>query len=497
MNSNMIIPIILGMVLAYIAVRWAYFKILKIALDKNLVDNPNARKLQKRPVPVVGGLAVFLGLLSGVMAAAAYHYTFDPQTESTGLLPIICAMSVMIYIGTMDDILGLTPKARIAIETAAIIALIFSSGMCIDTFRGLWDIEQISWWAAVPLTLVAGVGIINSINMIDGVNGLSSGLCMTCCIIYGIVFFMIGDIANAVLAFTMVSSLLPFFLRNVFGLKSRMFIGDAGTMVMGILMTWFVMCMLSSNSSIAYFSEAHNVNIIALSVAILSVPIFDTLRVMTMRIAKGVSPFRPDKTHLHHVFVNVGISHFVTAISEILIGLTITTIFYISIRVGASLEAQLYVVILSAMWFVWGTYAILRYHVKRHTEFLHWLTHFCEMTHLGRTKWWTSYTRWLDGPINYATANTDNTAAKSAVAREKFNSHMQTIDINISKENDRKLILDYMKGKAEVHMKDLIAYSGTDKLRVYAVIYEEIQSGYVKEIRTDSKGTPQIVALEE
>ena len=128
MNSNMIIPIILGMVLAYIAVRWAYFKILKIALDKNLVDNPNARKLQKRPVPVVGGLAVFLGLLSGVMAAAAYHYTFDPQTESTGLLPIICAMSVMIYIGTMDDILGLTPKARIAIETAAIIALIFSSG---------------------------------------------------------------------------------------------------------------------------------------------------------------------------------------------------------------------------------------------------------------------------------------------------------------------------------------------------------------------------------
>lgn len=497
MNSKMIIPILLGMVMAHIAVRWVYFKILKIAFDKNLVDNPNARKLQKQPVPVVGGLAVFLGLLSGILAAASYHYTFDPETESTGLLPIICAMSVMIYTGALDDILGLTPKARIAIEVAAIIALIYSSGMCIDTFSGLWGIELISWWVAVPLTVFAGVGIINAINMVDGVNGLSSGLCITCCCIFGIAFFIIGDVANAVLAFTMVASLSPFFLRNVFGLKSRMFIGDAGTMVMGILMTWFVMCMLSSNNSINLFCKTHNLNIIALSIAILSVPIFDTLRVMTMRIAKGVSPFRPDKTHLHHVFVNVGISHFITAVSEILIGLTTTIICCISIRVGASLEVQLYVAVLSSMWFVWGTYAILRYHAKRHTYFLHWLTHFSEKTHLGRTKWWKSFTKWLDGPIDYATSSADNSAAKSAVAREKFNSHMQSIDVNISKENDRKLILDYMKCKAEVHICDLIAYSGVDQLRVYAVIYEEIQSGYVKVILSDRKGNPQIVAIEE
>lgn len=497
MDSNMVFPIVLGITMAYIAVRWVYFKILKIAFEKNLVDTPDWRKLQKQPVPVVGGLAVFLGILSGILAAAAYHYTFNPETESTGLLPIICAMSVMIYTGALDDILGLTPKARIAIEVAAIIALIYSSGMCIDTFHGLWGIEQLSWWIAVPLTAFAGVGIINSINMIDGVNGLSSGLCMTSCSLFGIAFFIIGDVANAVLAFTMVASLLPFFLRNVFGLESRMFIGDAGTMVMGILMTWFVMCMLSKNSAINSFSESHNVNIIALSIAILSVPIFDTLRVMTMRIARGVSPFRPDKTHLHHVFVNVGLSHFITAISEILIGLTTTIICYISIKVGASLEVQLYVVSLSSMCLVWGTYAILRYHVKRHTTILHRLTHFSAKTHLGRTKWWKSFTKWLDSPINYALSSTDIPAAKSAVSREKFNSHMQSIDINISKENDRKLILDYLKGKVEVHMSDLIAYSGADQLRVYSVIYEEIQSGYVKTIHSDRKGNPLIVALEE
>ena len=495
MNSNMVFPIVLGIAMAYIAVRWVYFKILKIAFEKNLVDTPDWRKLQKQPVPVVGGLAVFLGVLSGILAASAYHYTFNPETESTGLLPIICAMSVMIYTGALDDILGLTPKARIAIEIATIIALIFSSGMCIDTFHGLWGIEQISWWIAVPLTVFAGVGIINSINMIDGVNGLSSGLCMTSCSLFGIAFFIIGDVANAVLAFTMVASLLPFFLRNVFGLKSRMFIGDAGTMVMGILMTWFVICMLSSNSSIRYYTENHSVNMIALSLAILSVPIFDTLRVITMRIARGVSPFSPDKTHLHHAFVNVGISHFITAISELFIDLTVTAFCYISAKTGASLEGQLYVVIVASMWFVWSTYALLRYHAKRHTAFLHWLTHFSEKTHLGRKKWWKTFAKWLDGPIDYAIGNSAEILIKSSVARKKFNTNIQAIDYNISKENERKMILDYMKGKAEVHICDLKAYSGADQQLVNAMISEGIQSGYVKAILSDSNGNPQIVAL--
>ena len=108
MNWNMFIPIALGCVMANVAVRWIYFKILKVAFDKKLVDNPDTRKLQKRPVPVVGGLAVLLGVLAGVLAATAFHYMFDPEKETISLLPIICTMSVMLYIGAMDDILGLT-----------------------------------------------------------------------------------------------------------------------------------------------------------------------------------------------------------------------------------------------------------------------------------------------------------------------------------------------------------------------------------------------------
>ena len=491
MNWNMFIPVVLGCVMANVAVRWIYFKILKVAFDKKLVDNPDARKLQKRPVPVVGGLAVYLGVLAGVLSAAAFHYMFNPGRESISLLPIICSMSVMLYTGAMDDILGLTPKSRFIIEILSILALIFGTGMCIDTFRGMWGIEQISWWIAVPLTVFAGVGIINAINMIDGVNGLSSGLCITCCCLFGAAFIKAGDVGNAVLAFTMASALVPFYVHNVFGEKSRMFIGDAGTMVMGVLMTWFVMCLLSKNSSVAYYSQAHGVNLIALSLAILSVPIFDTLRVMTMRMAKRKSPFQPDKTHLHHVFVNVGVSHFITAMSEILIGLVITAIWIVSVLIGASVDVQLYVVILSAAVFVWGTYAILRYNAMKHTEFLHWITHFSVRTHFGRTSWWKTYSAWLDAPGDYSSVD----AELASYVSEGFENHLQSIEVTNFKEQDRKLILEFLKGKAEVHVSDLIAYSGAERMRVYPILFEEVQAGYVKVTKANMLGTPEIITL--
>lgn len=119
MSINLIVPIILGVITAVAAVNWIYFKILKIALDKKLVDVPDARKLQKRPIPVVGGLAVFFGVLAGMMIAAVFNKIFSPDEIHISLFPILAAMGMMLYIGAMDDIIGLTPKSRFIIEIAA------------------------------------------------------------------------------------------------------------------------------------------------------------------------------------------------------------------------------------------------------------------------------------------------------------------------------------------------------------------------------------------
>mgnify|MGYP002521147694 FL=1 len=488
---QMIATVLVGAAVAFGAVNWIYFKTLTIAFRKKLVDNPNARKLQKRPVPVVGGIAVFFGLLAGLLAASVCHHVLMPDLPHISLFPVLCAMGIMLYVGTMDDIVGLSPLSRIVIEVVSILAIIFGSGMCVDTFRGMWGVEAFSWWLAVPLTVFAGVGIINAINMIDGVNGLSSGLCIICSILFGVAFIRLRDVPNAVLAFTMAAAVIPFYIHNVFGLKSRMFIGDAGTMVMGILMTWFLICLLSSRNDEAYYEVDDRVNLIAMSLAILSVPVFDTLRVMTMRALKGKSPFRPDKTHLHHVFVNVGVSHFITGFVEVSLGLAITGIWGVSVLCGAGLELQLYIVIIASVLGVWGTYVFLRHHIIHHTEFLHKITGFSVRTHLGRTEWWKAITSWLDAPGDYSDAG----FPEPQPASQSPDGVQKDCNEGSLKEQDRKRILEYMKGKAEVHVDDLLENSGAERLRVYPILTEEVQTGSVVVVKSTGWGAPEIVAL--
>lgn len=385
------------------AVRWIYFKILKLAKDKNLVDNPDARKLQKVPIPVVGGLAVSFGVITGTLTGCVLYRIFQPELSISGgilclnnILPTLMGMLIMIYTGALDDVVGLTPKARFVIEILVILGLIFSTGNCIDSLHGLWGIESFSWYIGVPLTVLTGVGIINAINMIDGVNGLSSGLCITYCLLFGTVFLAIGDIKNSVLAFTMAASLWLFFIHNVFGKTSRMFIGDAGTMVMGILMTWFTICVLQNDDAVS--KTYNNSCIVAMVLAFLAVPVADTLRVMTMRVMKGLSPFNPDKTHLHHAFVGLGISHSITALSIILINLTVVATWYVMVKVGAPLNCQLYAVIIVAAVLVWGTYFFLDHEHRSNSKKAQWLREFSAKTHLGRKEWWQKFTNYLDAP---------------------------------------------------------------------------------------------------
>lgn len=491
--NNIAWIILTSSIVALIAVNWAYFKILKIAKDKKLVDNPDARKLQKEPIPVMGGIAVFFGLAVGVLTGAVMNHTLG-MGNTIQLIPIMMSMVVMLYTGAIDDILGLTPRSRFVIEILTVLGLIFASGYCIDSLHGIWGIGNFSWYLAVPLTIVAGVGIINAINMIDGVNGLSSGLCIVCCCCFGIAFLKVGDIDNAMLAFTMIGALLPFLIHNVFGLRSRMFVGDAGTMVMGVLMAWFTICLLSSRNSPEYYALNPDINLIAFALATLSVPVFDTLRVMTVRILHKKSPFHPDKTHLHHAFVNVGVSHFITSVSELVIDLCVVAIWAIAVKLGASTDMQLYITIVAAVVLVCGTYFVLQWNTRHHTNFLHWLTHVSIRSHLGRTSWWKHITALLDAPEDRLKERIDSANRQKALSTANRFNHINPHD---HKEMDRKAIYDFMKGRAEVYVEDIRLHSGADPMRVYPILYEEIQTGYIKVIRESYWGAFEIVALNE
>ena len=484
------ILIVLSALSALLAVRWVFHKTLAIAKLKNIVDNPDARKLQKTAVPVLGGVAVFFGFIFGVFmgCAALTYYGTKPMMD---VLPVVMAMMVMIYVGTIDDIIGLRPRARFFVEIVTVLALIYSSGGCIDSLHGLWGINEFSKLVAVPLTVFACVGIINSINMIDGVNGLSSGLCIAYCVIFGCAFMLVNDHGNTILAFSAAAALLPFFVHNVFGGKTKMFIGDSGTMMLGMLISWFVICLLRSDSRLIYTTSLYNFNIVALALAILSVPIADTLRVMVTRMLHGTSPFKPDKKHLHHAFIQLGVSHAVTTLVEVSIDISIVAIWYIAtVVLGVGFDIQLYVVIAAAILFVWGTYFFIQWHSLHHTKFMHWLTHLSLATQVGEKNWWLAIQRRLDAKeLVFNNENGIDTTASSV------NDRFANIDPNNLKALDRKKIIDFMKGKAEVFVDDIKERSGAEALRVDAILFEEVRDGYVMVVKHGAWGEAEIVTL--
>ena len=377
MATPLCYTIIIPFFTALLLVGWIHPRLVKIALLKNIVDNPDARKLQRTPVPVLGGVAVFFGVVIAIGCMSSV-------VDCSGLPVVIMAMMAMLYTGTMDDILSLSPGLRFVIEIVVVLLLIFVGGYCIDDFHGLWNIGRFSYWCAVPLTVVAAVGIINAINLVDGVNGLSSGYCIMACLIFGTLFFLAGEAPMTILAAVSVGALIPFFLHNVFGKTSKMFIGDGGTLVMGVVMSVFVIAILQNGSRVAAYVNP-NVGLVPFTLAVLSVPVFDTLRVMSTRILKGTSPFRPDKTHLHHMFNDLGCSHVATTLAILGVNMFVVLCWWALEASGFSIAVQLYAVIAVSLLVTSGLYHFMQWHICRDTRFMRAMRRLGYKPHFSRT----------------------------------------------------------------------------------------------------------------
>ena len=330
--------IILPTLCAFLGTLWIHPKILKISILKNLVDNPDARKLQRNPVPVMGGMAVFFGILIGICSSQTMFH--EPK-----VFMLIAAMMIMLYIGTMDDIMDLSPYIRFLIEIIIVAWLMYVNRASINCFWGLWGLDTIPLWVSCPLTIFASVGIINAINLIDGVNGLSSGFCFMASVLFAIIFHISGDKVMTTIAISAAGAIVPFFLHNVFGNSTKMFIGDGGTLVIGTMMSMFVINILKVDSPCAEYA-ANGMGLIPFTLAVLSIPVFDTLRVMSSRILNKKSPFHPDKTHLHHIFIELGFSHIGTTVSILSLNCLVVAIWFIAYKMGAPVDIQLYIVLM-------------------------------------------------------------------------------------------------------------------------------------------------------
>lgn len=344
------IPFLLFLV-AFVVTMLAYPYVLGYARKHGIVDNPNARKLQRVPVPVMGGTTVFLGFVFSAIIALFL-------VKDTRILVVLSLLAVMYGMGLWDDVKDISPAIRFAIEFIVVWMMIVFLGWEINDFHGLWGIQEIPDALSIPLSLIAGVGIMNAINLIDGVDGYCSTYGSMACAVFAIVFYRAGDMTMFTLALITIGSLAPFFFHNVFGQSSKMFLGDGGSLMLGMLLTLFTFNTLSTDSPCAAFGD-NGLSLVALTLAILAIPVFDTLKVMIYRVARGKSPFLADKTHLHHLYIEMGFSHLATSAIIVSVNGVIVLTLALGWFLGMSIDWQFYLVVFLGLIDTWGFYFLM------------------------------------------------------------------------------------------------------------------------------------------
>ena len=348
MTEKLIIMALLSLIVTTVI----YPFVLRYALRHQIVDNPDARKIHRQPIPVMGGVAVYAGILAGCLAM---WFLIDRASIQWSLM----AVTTMLVLGVWDDMKNLPAILRLFVQFGIVGGYMLLTGYYVHNFYGLLGIHEISPWLGILLSLVGGVGIINAINMIDGIDGYSSGYGIMACSCFAVLFIIYGPPVWSSLAVIVTSALIPFFFHNVFGVKSKMFIGDGGTMMLGFLMAIFAIGALSSRRSPEL--EAKGIGVIAMTLAILCIPVFDTLRVMTVRMLRGRSPFKPDKSHLHHLFIDMGFSHLKASIFILSMNLFVILVWLLLWLCGASINMQTCVVILMGLMVTVGFYKLMRW----------------------------------------------------------------------------------------------------------------------------------------
>ena len=309
MGMNVIFIMIAFGISTYIA--WLIIpRILLISFRKKLFDIPDERKVHKHAIPRLGGVSFFPTILfsccSVLVIRTLMGYGISTLSASYILpefLVLICGMVLLYLTGIADDLVGVRYRQKFVIQI--ICACLFPAvGLWINDFYGLFGIDLLPAWFGIPFTILTIVFITNAINLIDGIDGLASGLSSVALLIFGFLYIEKGLWIYSMFAFSTFGVLVPFFYYNVFGSAEharKIFMGDKGSLNLGYILS-FLAITYSHNTD--FIPITQGAFLIAFSTLI--VPAFDVVRVVIVRIYHGKSPFEPDKNHIHHQFLAMG-----------------------------------------------------------------------------------------------------------------------------------------------------------------------------------------------
>lgn len=272
--------------------------VLQIAEQKKLYDVPDERKVHALPVPSLGGVGIFGGfLLASLLSIQGY---INPEFQY-----FFAAALVIFFLGLKDDLLVLSASKKFIGQVIAASILIHLGGIRLESMHGLFGFDKVPEGFSLALSYLTIIVVINSFNLIDGVDGLASSLGIFTTLIFGSYFFIIGEQAYALLAFAMTGSLMAFLIFNHH--PAKIFMGDSGSLMIGLVNAILVIKFI--NSADQPYIAMPVASAVAVGFSILIVPLVDTLRVFSIRIYNGNSPFTPDRNHVHHLLLEKGFGH--------------------------------------------------------------------------------------------------------------------------------------------------------------------------------------------
>jgi UDP-N-acetylmuramyl pentapeptide phosphotransferase/UDP-N-acetylglucosamine-1-phosphate transferase len=272
--------------------------VIRYASANNLYVELSQRKIHKKITPSMGGIGIFSGLL-----AAAFITSF----WKLEILMIAGVLFIPFLIGLLDDRYHLRPRKKLLGQLLAATLVFFVLDVRLTSMYGIFSDAEFPQWLSYLITVFTIIILTNSFNLIDGIDGLASTFSLVALLFFGVWFSYNGVTAYALLSFALIGSVLAFLFKN--WQPSKIFMGDTGSLVLGMSLSILAISFLNENNSLSSYAPMRFTSGMGTVLCVLIVPIVDTIRVIVIRIGRGISPLTADKRHIHHTLVRIGKSH--------------------------------------------------------------------------------------------------------------------------------------------------------------------------------------------
>ena len=322
---DIIVSLITAFLITYVAIP----KVIFFSEKLRLLDEAGIRASHKGSVPIFGGIAIFTGIIFSLL--------FWADIENIQYL--LVSILIVFFVGVIDDLLELSPLKKLVGQVMATLIIIFLGDLKIDNMHGVLGVYDLPVWLGTLFTIFVVIVITNGFNLIDGVDGLAAGIGVISSFSFGVIALLMDQSDMAIVAFTLMGSLLAFLKYNFY--PAKIFMGDTGSLVVGMILS------ILAINIIRYGLVTETIKLPnkgpLLSIVILAIPLFDSLRVFVARIIKRRNPLSAGRGHIHHALLSLGLGHKKT--SFILYLFTISMIvfsyflFDVNVNVGIAIFA--------------------------------------------------------------------------------------------------------------------------------------------------------------